>query len=272
MSARLRFGTSSWNYKDWIGPFYPPGTKAQDTLAHYSRVFPSVEVDASYYGIPRATTVETWRQRASDGFRFSLKTPSSVTHERRFVNADRIFATFLERVRMLGDKLGVILIQCPPDFAPTRDNRTALYAFLETELPTDLPVALELRDERWYDDALFQHAYANGFSLAVTEGSHSNLALARKIVDELVRRPPAKHAYIRWLGEQTLPRYDRVQLDRSGSLDAWERLIRSLQTVMADIYAYASNDYEGYAPATVRGMLARLGEPLPPDKEEIRLL
>src|SRR5262249_4849598 len=102
--------------------------------------------------------------------------------------------------------------------------------------------------------------------------SHSNLALAAKIVDELVRQPPARHAYIRWLGEQTLPRYDKVQLDRTTSLDAWERLIRSLQTVCSEIFAYASNDYEGYAPATVRGMLARLGEPLPPETEETRLL
>jgi uncharacterized protein YecE (DUF72 family) len=268
----LRFGTSSWNYKDWIGPFYPPGTKAADMLAFYSRIFPSVEVDASYYGIPRATTVETWRLRTADGFRLSLKTPAKVTHERRFVNADTYFAAFLARARSLGDKLGMVLIQCPPDFAPARDNRTALFGFLETELVSDIAFALELRDPRWYDEALFAHARANGFTLALTEGTHSDLSLAAKIVDELVSRPPAAHAYIRWLGEQALPRYDMVQLDRSGSLDAWERMIRSLATVCTDVYAYASNDYAGYAPATVREMLARLGEPLPPETGELRLL
>lgn len=272
MSARLWFGTSSWNYKDWVGPFYPPGTKAPDMLANYCRIFPTVEVDSSYYAIPRATTVETWRQRSSDGFRFSLKTPASVTHERRFVNADRIFAAFVERVRELRDKIGVILIQCPPDFAPTRDNRTALFAFLETELPPDIPIALELRDPRWYDDALFAHARANSFSLALAEGLHFNLALADRVVDELVREPPAPFTYIRWLGEQALPRYDCVQLDRGASLDAWERLIRKLRGALTDIYAYASNDYEGFAPATLRGMLARLGEALPPETEELRLL
>lgn len=272
MSAQLRFGTSSWNYKDWIGPFYSPGTKAPDMLACYARVFPTVEVDASYYGIPRATTVESWRQRVGDEFRFSLKTPSTVTHERRFVNADTYFAAFLTRVRTLGAKVGAVLIQCPPDFAPARESRAALFSFMETELTQDLAFALELRDPRWYDDALFAHARANGFTLAVTEGTHSDLALAARIVDELVRNPPAKHAYIRWLGEQALPHYDRVQLERSGSHDAWERMIRALQTVCTDIYAYASNDYEGYAPATVRAMLARLGEPLPPETGELRLL
>ena len=272
MNPQLHFGTSSWVYKDWVGPFYPAGMKAPDMLAHYCRVFNSVEVDASYYGIPRATTVESWRARSTNGFRFSLKTPARVTHERRFASADTYFAAFLDRVRTLGDKVGAILIQCPPDFAPARDSRAALFGFLETELTTEFAFALELRDPRWYDDALFAHARANGFTLTVTEGSHSDLALAAKIVDELVREPPAKHAYIRWLGEQTLARYDQVQLDRSGSLDAWERMIRSLQTVCTDIYGYASNDYAGYAPATVRDMLARLGGPLPVESGELKLL
>ncbi|HEV2037031.1 MAG TPA: DUF72 domain-containing protein [Candidatus Eremiobacteraceae bacterium] len=272
MSARLHFGTSGWNTKDWIGPFYPAGTKPHDMLAHYCRVFSSVEVDASYYGIPRASSIEAWRTRSADNFRLSLKTPSTVTHERRFVNTDAYFSAFLERVRPLGNKLGAILIQCPPDFAPARESREALFSFLETELRADFAFALELRDPRWYDDALFAHARANGFTLAVTEGTHSDLALAARIVDELVHDPPAPHAYIRWLGEQTLPHYDRVQLDRSGSHDAWERMIRSLQTVCTDIYAYASNDFEGFAPATVRAMLARLGEPLPPETGELKLL
>ncbi len=272
MSARLWFGTSGWNTKDWIGPFYPPGTKTPDMLAHYAKIFPSVEVDATYYGIPRASSVDAWRTRSPDGFRFSLKTPNAVTHERRFVGADTYFAAFLERVRPLGPKIGVILIQCPPDFAPARESRSALFSFLETELRPDIAFALELRDPRWYDNALFTHARAQGFTLAVTEGSHSDLALAARIIDELVSDPPAKHAYIRWLGDQTLPRYDRVQLDRSGSHDAWERMIRSLQTVCSDIYAYASNDYEGFAPATLRAMLSRLGEPLPPETGELKLL
>jgi len=272
VSARLHFGTSGWNTKDWIGPFYPPGTKTPEMLASYAKVFSSVEVDATYYGIPRASSVETWRERSPDGFRFSLKTPSTVTHERRFVNADTYFGAFLQRIRPLGDKLGVVLIQCPPDFAPARDSRAALFSFMETELSPDFAFALELRDPRWYDDALFAHARANRFTLAVTEGSHSDLALAAKIVDELVREPLAEHAYIRWLGDQTLPRYDHVQLDRSGSHDAWERMIRSMQTVCSDIYAYASNDYEGFAPATLRAMLARLGEPAPPETGELRLL
>jgi len=272
LSARLWFGTSGWTTKDWIGPFYPPGTKQADMLARYAAVFHSVEVDATYYGIPRDASVQAWRSRSPEGFRFSLKVPSTVTHERRFVNVDGYFAAFLERIRPLGDKIGAILIQCPPDFAPAPQSRAALFGFLETELRADLAFALELRDPRWYDDALFAHARANGFTIAVTDGTHMELSLAAEIVDELVREPPARHAYIRWLGHETLPHYDRVQVDRSARHDAWERMIRSLRGACDDIYAYASNDYEGFAPATLRAILSRLGEPVPAQTGEMKLL
>ncbi len=251
--------------------FYSPGVAAKSMLVEYARIFSSVEIDSTYYGIPRATSIENWRRSVGDDFRFSLKTPSSITHERRFTNADRIFGIFLDRIRPLGPKLGPVLVQCPPDFSPSRENRNALFGFLETELPSDIRVAVELRDARWYDAELYAQARANHFALAVTEGIHSNIALAAQIVAEMANDPPADFAYIRWLGEQSLPHYDRVQLDRSTSLDAWERLLRILQPAVSDIFAYASNDYEGFAPATVRGMLARLGEPVPPETAELRL-
>ena len=271
MSARFWFGTSSWNYKDWAGVFYSPAVSPKQMLAEYARIFPTVEIDSTYYGIPRATSVESWRTSVGDGFRFSLKTPSSITHERRFTHADRVFAVFLDRIRPLGEKIGAVLLQCPPDFGPTRDNRNALFGFLETELPAGIRIALELRDERWYDAQLYAHARVNHFTLAITEGSHASITHAARIAAELAADPPADFAYIRWLGDQALPRYDRVQLDRSGSMDAWERMLRTIEPTVSDIFAYASNDYEGFAPATVRGMLARLGQPVPPETAELRL-
>jgi uncharacterized protein YecE (DUF72 family) len=272
VTARLWFGVSSWNFKDWIGPFYPPGTNSQEMLATYARVFPTVEVDSSFYGIPRQTTIERWRERVGSGFRFSLKTPSAVTHERRFIGAGKLFSIFLERVKLLGDKLGPVLIQCPPDFAPTAENRMALFEFLETELPAGVRVALELRDTRWYDEVLFAQAKRIGCTLALTEGSHADVAHAARIAGELASGAPADFAYVRWLGTETFEYYDRVQADRSASLDAWERLLRPLQDRLIDIFAYASNDYQGYAPATARAMLARLGQPIPAETVQPRLL
>jgi uncharacterized protein YecE (DUF72 family) len=270
--ARLWFGGQGWLYKDWVGEFYPPGTDGLDMLAEYGRVFDTVEVDSSYYATPPARTVEGWRRRTPDGFRFSLKTPSEITHVRRLRDADAQFAEFVDRAKLLGPKLGVILVQCPPDFDPSPENREALYRFMRTQLPSDVGIALELRDPGWYDDDLFALARSRGFAVAVTEGSYAGLRLAGTIVDELRRDPPVDFAYLRWLGDRSLTRFDRVQIDRTKSLDVWERLIRELRSTVRDIYGYVNNHYQGHSPATVRAVLARLGEEVPPESTAPRLL
>ena len=266
------FGGQGWLYKDWIGTFYPPGTQGRDMLGEYGRVFSSVEVDSTYYATPAERTVEGWRRRSPADFRFALKAPSEVTHVRRLRDADAPFAEFVDRVRLLGSKAGAILLQFPPDFDPNPDNRDALFRFMRTQLPRDTRTALEVRDPDWYDDDLFALARENEFAIAVTEGSYADLALAGRIADELARQPPAEFAYLRWLGDRSITRFDRVQRDRTSSLDVWERLIRSLRRGVRDIYGYANNHYQGHSPATVRAMLARLGEEVPPDTTMPRLL
>jgi len=272
VDARLRFGAQGWLYKDWVGTFYPPGTDGRTMLAEYARVFSTVEVDSTYYATPAPRTVEGWRTRSPEDFVFSLKVPSEVTHVRAFRDAQTPFAEFVTAARLLGPKLGAILVQCPPDFAPDDDNRKALSIFLRTQLPRDVRVALELRDPRWYDDALFALARECGFTLALTEGSHADLALTGAIAQELERAQPADFAYLRWLGDRSLTRFDRLVRPQAKSLDVWERIIRSLRRGVRDIYGYANNHYEGHSPATVRAILARLGEEVPPESTAPRLL
>ena len=271
MAARVWLGTQGWLYKDWVGNFYPFGTQSKDMLTEYGRALSTTEVDSTYYATPPARSVEGWRRRTPDSFKFGLKTPSEITHVRRFRDAEAQFDQFVERARLLGDKLGAILVQCPPDFDPTPENRGALFHFMAHRLPKDCPIALELRDGRWYDDDLFALARRRGFGVAVTEGKHASLSLATQIADELVRDPPAPFAYLRWLGDRTLTVFDRVQIERGESLDVWERLITQLRRTVRDIYGYVNNHYQGHSPATIRALAARLGEEVPPESTAPRL-
>ncbi len=271
VDARLWLGTQGWHYKDWVGNFYPHGTQAKDMLTEYGRALSTTEVDSTYYATPPARTVEGWRRRSPALFRFGLKTPSEITHVRRFRDADAPFAEFVERARLLGDKLGAILVQCPPDFDPTPENHRALFHFMAHRLPADCAIALELRDARWYEDDLFALARRHGFAIAVTEGTYAPLALADLIASELERDPPAPFAYLRWLGDRSLTAFDRVQIERTASLDIWERLIRRLRRTVRDIYGYVNNHYQGHSPATVRSLAARLGEEIPPESTAPRL-
>lgn len=261
MKARLWLGCMGWQQKDWTGSFYPAGTKTKDMLALYSRVLPTVEVDSTFYGRPRATTIESWLQATPGGFRFALKVPSEVTHRRRFREAEEAFSFFVERVRALGSKLGAVLLQCPPDFKATAANRTRLFSFLESHLPSDIKVALELRDPQWYDGELFALARAKRFALVAAESEYCSLDLAAKVLQE--QGAALDFAYLRWMGSEYFEHYDRVQADKSASLDRWVQLIRGLGDGVSDVYGYVSDDYEGHSPATVRDLLQRLGEPAP---------
>jgi uncharacterized protein YecE (DUF72 family) len=250
-----------WQERDWVGPFYPDDTAQKAMLARYSRALPTVEVDSTFYGRPRASTVEDWRAATPDGFRFALKVPREVTHRRRFKDADEPFRWFLERVKQLGPKLGAVLLQCPPDFKASPANRDRLYSFIDAQLPVDVDLALELRDPAWFDDALFACADANAFALAATESGRFDVGSARDIV---ARQPTSAFAYLRLMSDEQFERFDRVQLDRSASLAVWAEIVATARGRMRDVYCYVSDDYAGHAPGTLRELLERLGEAPPP--------
>src|SRR5256885_13304488 len=142
----ILIGTQGWNYAAWVGPFYPPGTPASEFLPAYARAFRAVEVDSTFYAVPDPRAVRAWRERTPPDFTFALKMPKEITHERRLRDADGLVRAFLDRARELGTKLGPILMQMGPDFAP--EELPALEKFVAS-LPRDLRFAVELRQSRW---------------------------------------------------------------------------------------------------------------------------
>src|SRR3982750_420584 len=154
--APVRIGCQGWNYEDWVtGPagsesiFYPRGTRAPAMLGVYARAFETVEVDSTFYAIPSAQAVETWARRTPDNFTFSLKLPQEITHTRALRSGSTILLEeFCTRVRALGSRLGVILIQMPPHFELTTENAHALREFLP-HLPKDTRFSLQFRHPDW---------------------------------------------------------------------------------------------------------------------------
>ena len=143
----IRIGTQGWNYDAWVGPFYPSGTRAGDFLSLYARAFDTVEVDSTFYAIPAGSTVRGWADRTPAHFRFALKLPQEVTHERRLRDAEHVAsALFFDRARELGPKLGPVLVQLGPDFGARGAARAR-------ELPAvaaaDVRFAVEFRQRGW---------------------------------------------------------------------------------------------------------------------------
>ena len=255
--------TQGWNYPAWVGPFYPPGTRPAEFLSTYARAFRGVEVDSTFYAIPDARAVRAWSERTPPEFTFALKMPREVTHDRRLRDADDVVHGFLDRARQLGSKLGPILLQMGPDFAP--DELPAIEMFLPT-LPDDIRFAIEIRQSRWMRAETLPHLLEllarHGVALALSDGRW----IARETMLELAERPTADFLYVRWMGpDREITDYSRVQFDRSEEMRAWSAALKSAANTR-DIFGFFNNHFAGHSPASAREMQRLLGQqPVEPE-------
>lgn len=114
MGGTLYLGTSGFAYQEWRGPFYPERLRDAEMLPYYAERFGSVEINYTFRRSPSPTTLEAWRQRTPEEFRFAVKAHRRITHTLRLADASQAVSGFLDRVRLLGERLGVVLFQCPP--------------------------------------------------------------------------------------------------------------------------------------------------------------
>lgn len=140
-------GTSGWQYRSWRTPFYE-NRPQRLWLQHYATRFPTVEVNNSFYMLPKDTTFAKWREEAPDGFVFVVKASRYITHIRRLRGVEDSVALFWSRATLLSDKLGPVLFQFPPTF---RADVPLLEDFLAT-LPAGMRAAFEFRDDSWRRD------------------------------------------------------------------------------------------------------------------------
>lgn len=256
-NGEIHIGTQGWNYEDWLGSFYPRGSRATDYLDLYVQVFDTVEIDSSFYAIPSDASIQSWYKRAPQGFTYSLKLPQEITHHNRLQNSEELLSRFCERVRGLGEKLALILIQMPPDFTPR--SLPALEKFLPL-LPSDLRFAIEFRDQHWLRDDVGEYV------LDLLKAHHVALALIdskwlpREVMVELAARPTTEFAYVRWLGPRELTDYSRLQINRDQEFRLWTTAFQQLQQTTSSIYGYFNNHYQGHSPASANHFKQLLGQ------------
>ena len=158
-------GTSGYSYKEWKGSFYPEDLAADGMLAHYASRLPAVEINNTFYRMPRTHVLETWRDAVPATFRFSIKASRRITHHARLKDCDEAVNFLATGLEALEDKLGCVLFQLPP-YLRRDDER--LDAFLST-WPKALPAALEFRHESWFDDATAETLSRHGAAICVSE-------------------------------------------------------------------------------------------------------
>ncbi len=254
MTTEIRLGCQGWNYAAWVGPFYPPRTRPADFLTVYARAFTTVEVDSTFYATPAAQTVRGWASRVPDGFTFALKLPQEITHEKRLRHSESQVQRFFDVARELGPKLGPVLVQLGPDFAPS--ELPALAGFLPL-LPRDVQVAVEFRQRGWINDGIVALLAEHHVALTLADARF----IPRSVMLKLADRPTSDFAYLRWMGpDREVVDYSRVQHDRTKELDAWHKAIAVIAGKVKTVYGYVNNHFSGHAPENVRELQRAFGQ------------
>jgi uncharacterized protein YecE (DUF72 family) len=175
----LHVGTSGYSYKEWKGNFYPDDLPAKEMLSYYSRRLPAVEINNTFYRLPQASMIENWRDQVPAEFRFSIKATQRITHIKRLNNCADETKYLLDTAGLLGERLGVVLFQLPPN---SKKDAERLKNFLEL-LPDDKRSAFEFRHESWFDDEIMGLLRARNCALVVSDTDE-------KPLDEIINTAP----------------------------------------------------------------------------------
>jgi uncharacterized protein YecE (DUF72 family) len=225
----IHIGTSGWHYEHWRGPFYPRGLSPKAYLQYYMERFHTVEINNSFYQLPKEETFASWRDTVPEHFIFAVKGSRYITHMKKLKDPQEAVSTFLERVEVLGDKTGPILFQLPPRW---RANPERLASFLEA-LPTQFRYAFEFRDPSWFIPQVYDALATHGAAFCIYElgGQVSPKEVTADFV--YVRLHGPKGAYQGQYSKEVLAGW-------AGAFATWVGQGK-------ETYCYFDNDEAGYA-------------------------
>jgi uncharacterized protein YecE (DUF72 family) len=227
--GRFLVGTSGFAFKEWVGPFYPPGTKSTGMLPYYAGEFGSVEVNYTFRRNPTPAMIESWTKATPEDFVFALKANQGITHFARLKDTGERLGRFFDAVAPLGSRLGPVLFQCPPNM---KYDPEILDGFL-----TDLAavpdrsryrLAMEFRHPSFDADEVRSKLAAEGVALCVADTDDRSATFRRT----------GEFAYVRLRGTG----YDEK------SLEGWGTTFRSALAEGADVYCYLKHEDSAAGP------------------------
>lgn len=246
---RLRIGTSGWVYRDWRGRFYPEKLAGKRWLAYYAERFDCVELNGSFYRLPTHDAFRKWAATVPDTFRFAVKGSQFVTHWKRLMNSETSVALLMDRVHLLGERLGPVLWQLRPDHRVDVPRLRAFFDVLPDQIagetgPVAVRYAFEPRHPSWYCDEVY----------ALCEERGVAVVLWHMLEEETPIVATAPFVYVRFHG--TTRKYGGAYGE--AGLRIWAERARMWLDEGREVWAFFNNDIEGHAvadAATLRGLL-----------------
>jgi uncharacterized protein YecE (DUF72 family) len=228
--GNIHNGTSGWYYDHWKGPFYPEDLSKDALLAYYAESFGTVEINNSFYQLPKKETLSQWRNSVPEGFIFSFKANRYITHMKKLKDPVTSLSRMLDAVRSLDGKLGPILFQLPPTW---RFDPERFYDFLEA-LPGEYRYAFELRDPSWLDPRAYEALTEIGAAFCIYE--FAGQVSPKEITADFV--------YIRLHGPAGVPYKGQYS---TKTLSGWAGDISTWVGQGREVFCYFDNDEAGYA-------------------------
>jgi uncharacterized protein YecE (DUF72 family) len=236
----LYLGTSGFAYDGWAhGVFYPEGLKVRERLAYYSSQLSSVEINYTFRRYPSEKTLLAWREEARSGFVFTLKANQRITHSRRLKDSDDDVRDFLERAKALGDRLGCVLFQCPPNLAYDRELIEAFVGYLPPTGPGVPRFAMEFRHASWVAARDLLREQGVAWCVAQTDDKDPG-------AEDLSWEPAG---YLR------LRKTDYTD----DELATWASRIRAALDSGSDVFCYFKHEDEGASPKMAKRLEGMLG-------------
>jgi uncharacterized protein YecE (DUF72 family) len=283
LPGSLHVGTSSFSSADWYGVFYPGEISPSEFLQHYSRTFPTVEIDATWHFMPNPKTVDAWAKKVPEGFVFAAKVPKVITHEKLLKGCEDDWKYFVDTMGRLGPKLGPLLFQFQyvakrtnaREYETGEEFRRRLEAFLPL-LPPEHRYAVEVRNPKWLGPELTDLLRSRNISLTLIDQCRMpRPARWFDMCDPIT----ADFTYVRFLGDhhamdelvahkreagEKTGDWNELVVDRAAEMREWVPLLDRLTGRVGDVYAYFNNHYAGFAPGSIELFLKTWKEMAPP--------
>jgi uncharacterized protein YecE (DUF72 family) len=228
-------GTSGYNYPEWKGSFYPADLAAAKMLPYYAARFPTVEINYTFYRMPTEKLVGGWAAQTPSPYKLTLKAPRRITHDSRLKNTGDLVKGFCDVAAALGDKLGALLFQLPPNL---KKDLALFDAFLE-ELPPNVCAAFEFRNVSWLDEEIYARLAKRNLALCIADSEKMQTPV----------RLTADYAYFRLRDEGYTP----------DDIKRWADTVARDTAGCREVFIYFKHEEEGKGPEFARLLMAQLG-------------
>lgn len=246
---QLYVGCSGWSYEGWLGHFYPPRLPNARWLQYYTDVFDYVEIDATFYRIPRREMTLRWASNTPTDFRFTAKFPQVVTHDTRLGGGLDGLEQFFNIMKPLEQKLLCLMMQLPPSL--TKEEGLPKLERLIPTLWKKYRYAIEVRHKSWFSKEVYDILKKNNICLVWSQ-------------QDAIRTPPevtTDFIYVRFIGDRSIDDKDigKIQKDRTKELEYWAQRVREASSKVNLGIVAANNHYAGFGPASANSFRKMLG-------------